>query len=95
MKCAECQLEGKTSRVYPGGGFSTAMFVHPYYDEAGAYHRHDPNIHTRYFNCSEGHEWTEGGLDPCPAPGCDWAAREEEKRATRQAEWEARHAHNL
>jgi len=27
----------------------------PYYDEDGAYHNDDPNIHTTCYKCSEGH----------------------------------------
>lgn len=72
MKCPECIAQGLTSRVYPGGATKTLLGFWPYYDEAGAYHSHDPNRRTEYFKCGNGHQWTERKCVPCPCPGCEY-----------------------
>jgi hypothetical protein len=72
MICAKCMEEGKKSRVSSQGGTVTLMYCKPYWDEDGAYHHHDSNIHTTGFKCSEGHSWIERSHGVCPAPGCTW-----------------------
>ena len=39
MKCPTCVAEGERSEVYRGGGISTLMTVHEFYDEDGDYRR--------------------------------------------------------
>lgn len=56
MICAQCQSEGKMSRVYPGNSFVKAVYIQPYYDESGNYHTGSPPTETKY-KCSNGHEW--------------------------------------
>lgn len=52
-------------------GFVTAMGVNTYHDEDGVSHRHDPNIHTTEYRCSNGHSWSaKKRKAPCPAEGC-------------------------
>lgn len=73
MKCSDCVKEGKASKLYPPtGDFSTAMGSHPYYDEKGRYHRHDPNLHSEEWSCSNGHRWVESSIDACPVKKCEW-----------------------
>jgi hypothetical protein len=55
--CPECKATGLKSRVNPGMAMETCMGVDSYYDEEGRYHRHDPNITTQGFVCSNGHSW--------------------------------------
>lgn len=85
MKCPTCVAEGKTSRVYPLGGFVTCMASYPYYDEAGNYHHHDPNTHTGSYQCSEGHKWSDSSKSPCPTCGDKWWKDEAEARAKEDA----------
>lgn len=72
MRCAKCVEAGMLSRVYPRGSTSTCMGYQPYYDEAGIYHSHNPNIYTGAWSCSRGHEWTHRSQSPCRAEGCEW-----------------------
>ena len=67
MKCAECEVAGTPSRVYEGGSMATCMSGQTYYDETGAYHRHDPNIYTTSYSCSNGHRWVTESRHRCPA----------------------------
>jgi hypothetical protein len=60
MICSQCQQEGKQSSVMIGGATSTLVMPMSYYDEQGVFHQaKDNNIHTTYYNCSNGHQWTE------------------------------------
>ena len=57
MFCPQCQKEGLKSCVYEEGGTSTLVGFIAYYDEDGNYHKNDPNIHTLYYSCTQGHKW--------------------------------------
>lgn len=46
----------------------TLMCANPYYDENGKYHHNDPNTTTTYYNCSNGHQWTESTKQKGDAP---------------------------
>lgn len=74
MKCPVCVKEGRTSEVYPKGGFTTAMYCQPFYDEEGKYHNHDANITTHGLSCSNNHSWTERTSGSC---WCGWRGIEE------------------
>lgn len=67
MKCPTCKDLGVKSRVYPGMSYATCMGWQPYYDEDGQYHSHDPNTTTTDYTCSNGHEWTNSQVPPCPS----------------------------
>lgn len=69
VKCPICNIQGKQSRVYPGGTGGTLMGHQPYYDEAGIYHNHDPNTQVQCFSCSNGHKWQERISLTC---SCGW-----------------------
>lgn len=68
--CAYCQAEGKTSRVFPNGGYSTLANSQSYYDEQGRFHSHDPNQHTEGWGCSNGHQWQKKTQRGCDVEGC-------------------------
>ncbi len=72
MICPKCKEEGRTSKIYPSGAFSTSMFCAPWYDEQGSYHDHDGNWITESFRCSNGHVWSDSRLKPCPTCGPWW-----------------------
>jgi hypothetical protein len=74
MRCPTCVSEGERSTVTVGGGSVTLMHSSPFFDEDGAYHSHDPNIHTQSYACSRGHRWTEQTKAKCPADGCTWGS---------------------
>lgn len=62
--CPVCQKKHLASKVYPGGGSSTAMGCISYYDEKGEFHGGDCNTSTWGYTCSRGHAWnvlTGGG----------------------------------
>jgi hypothetical protein len=70
MKCPKCVEEGKRSKVYSEGTTSTCMMYDTYWDEDGKIHKHDPNAHTSIYSCSNGHEWSQSKILPCPS--CDY-----------------------
>jgi hypothetical protein len=73
VKCDQCVAEGVTSRLYSKGSTATCMGFEAYYDEDGQYHRHDPNRHSDYFECSNGHKFSRTYKMPCPCPqGCEY-----------------------
>lgn len=72
MKCETCVNEGKTSRVFPEGGYETLMYCSPYYDEQGKLHHHDMNTCTYGYHCSNGHRWHKSVRKPCPTCGDNW-----------------------
>jgi len=67
VKCALCVEQSRRSIVDVGPTTSTLMGHRPYYDENGAYHSHDSNIHTTEYWCSRGHSWAVSGLLKCPS----------------------------
>ena len=79
MICTECHENGIRSTVRSaGGGWVTLMGGgEPWWDEDGVRHKHDPNRATTPFACSNGHQWGESSLTPCPAPGCDYGKEPE------------------
>ena len=56
--CPRCFEMDEKSRATERYGAVTLMAWHPYYDEEGRYHAHDPNRQARDFSCSRGHEWS-------------------------------------
>jgi hypothetical protein len=74
MKCPICKEKDLKSKVYSKGSSTTLMGYSSYYDEEGVYHNHDPNTHTSYYNCSEGHEWIEKYKSKCSS--CDYGKEE-------------------
>jgi hypothetical protein len=69
-RCHRCNQLGLASTVTVGTIVTTAMGASGFYDEAGAYHYHDPNRQTSEFSCSQGHRWTEQRQAPCLS--CDF-----------------------
>jgi len=55
--CPECQRMGLKSKIYVSGGYATLLGWEPFYDEAGNYHSHDPNVHISYITCTHGHRY--------------------------------------
>ena len=72
MKCPICVANGTKSKVYEGSSFSTLIGSHPFYDEDGVYHDHDPNTHSDYYSCTLGHSFSVKRINKCPATGCEW-----------------------
>lgn len=73
MKCEQCIEGGKTSRVYSVGSTSTLMGGGgPYWDEDGVLHRHEPNVTTTGYQCSNGHSWYVRRKPRCPAEECQY-----------------------
>jgi len=73
--CLRCHRENKRSKVFSLGGHSTAMANadgEEFWDEDGVWHRHDVNVVTQMFQCSNLHRWQEKRRHRCPAPDCDW-----------------------
>lgn len=75
VTCPVCQDKNLKSMVYPGHGFSTAMYCQPYYDEDGNYHHHDLNTHSFSYKCSLGHSWKVISGNKCP--NCDFGHDDE------------------
>ncbi len=59
MKCADCEREGKRSKVYIGAQSRTLLMGARYYDEDGRYHQRDVNKTTTRYECSNGHKWAQ------------------------------------
>lgn len=75
MKCEKCVAEGKRSTVTDHGGMTTCMGTHSFYDEDGAHHFHDPNGHTRTYECSNGHRLSVTTYSQCRVAGCNFNSR--------------------
>ena len=67
MKCPQCAINGKRSKVFSLGESTTLMSWSRYWDEDGIWHSHDPNQRISGYRCSEGHQWDEKSYAPCPA----------------------------
>lgn len=52
-----CKNNGIGHKVIDVESTSTLMGWSPFYDNKGHYHKHDPNIHTAYYSCSNMHSW--------------------------------------
>lgn len=65
----ECPGCAEPSEVYLENVEATTMGYAPFYDKDGRYHTHDPNRHTRYYRCSNGHKWKEKTKISC---WCGW-----------------------
>lgn len=75
MICEKCKQAGLASRVYPPtASVVTCMSHQPFYDEAGAYHSHDPNRRSEAWSCSNGHRWRHTYQRACPKTDCAWNA---------------------
>lgn len=72
MKCKYCVALGKRSRLTVRESFRTAAGWSPYFDEDGVYHRHDMNMVTTTYTCSNGHSVHETVKPACPSCGSDW-----------------------
>ena len=73
MKCPVCVRDGERSRVQNDGAGSTttmSMSDESYYDEDGAYHRHNPNISLYRYKCSNGHKFTWKYRSGCNVGDC-------------------------
>lgn len=72
-ECPACKKANiAPEKIYPSPYiFTTDMAWTPYIDAIG-FHSHDPNYHTQDFKCSNGHEWRETWMKPCP---CGWPNR--------------------
>ena len=58
--CPDCVAEGEKSTVRNLGSSQTLLGgATAFYDEAGKFHRHDPNVTTTAYKCSRGHTWEE------------------------------------
>lgn len=70
--CPECVKADLKSKLFDRGSGSTLLgnAGQSFYDEEGVWHRHDPNIITQVWECSNGHKWTERLPHPCPS--CSW-----------------------
>ena len=69
MICETCKTEGKTSRIFEGASWKTAMNCRPFYDEHGKRHVHDSNRVTTSYRCSNGHAWERETRGSC---WCGW-----------------------
>jgi hypothetical protein len=63
--CQECQKQGKKSKVRVAGANMTQLKVDTFYDEEGWLHKHDPNLMTIRYVCTNGHGWTEKQTSNC------------------------------
>ena len=57
MICPQCETAGERSRVFPGEITLTDEKVQQHWDEDGNYVEDNPNILTKAFSCSNGHNW--------------------------------------
>ena len=68
MICRYCKESGRTSRLYIGTAYRTAMGVTHYYDEQGHLHQDDPNVTSTDYHCSNGHQFqVRRSQDTAPA----------------------------
>jgi hypothetical protein len=73
MKCPKCEAEGLKSVMRARGPSMRTLAHYPgFYDEDGAFHKHDRNISTSNYVCSNGHRLTSRSYSRCPAEGCAW-----------------------
>lgn len=70
MICPKCKAENKKSCVYEEYISHTDLLYAPFYDEEDKYHVHDKNIIVVYYECTNGHQWSETGQRKCPS--CNW-----------------------
>ena len=67
--CPTCQKEKQKSKVYSTLTSTTLVYVPPFWDEDGRYHKHDTPTTYAYY-CSNDHNWMESGpINPC---WCGW-----------------------
>lgn len=67
-ECPECVALGWRHKTWVQHHYDvTAMMGAPgYWDEDGNWHAPcDPNITTRYYKCSNGHQWSKKTRHPC------------------------------
>ena len=57
MICPQCEAAGERSMVYPGEITITDKKVSQHWDEDGNFVEDNPNITTKAFSCSNGHNW--------------------------------------
>jgi hypothetical protein len=69
LLCPVCQEEGLKSSVKGSDTFTTCAGVQAYWDEDGDYHRHDPNVSTTSYSCSNGHHFTVRTKRGCASCG--------------------------
>lgn len=68
MKCPQCVIDHETSRCFSNNRITTTVVSgSEYWDEAGVFHRHDPNSVISSYHCSRGHCWTVKSRRRCPA----------------------------
>ena len=79
MKCPECVKEGLKSCVTEDNfsGMRTLLYCAPYYDENGAYHHHDSNVHKMNYSCSNGHDFSTTAENKCIS--CNWTNKPKDK----------------
>ena len=82
--CPECEKGGQRSRVTDDGMSTTLMGFHPYHDEDGRRHVHDPNRKRHHYACSRGHRWEVIDGDTC---WCGWRCMYARSDATRKADY--------
>lgn len=69
MICQQCKDAKATSKVHAGSSMITNAGYSAYYDEKGHHHRHDSNITTTDYTCSNGHSWQVKTSEKC---WCGW-----------------------
>jgi len=70
--CPYCEKDGKQSLLYVVKGHSEMAQFFPFYDEAGAYHAHDPNLHSTHYECSNSHHFITRAIRRCPSCRYGW-----------------------
>lgn len=69
MECKQCKEAGHESRTLVKGQFKTGGYFPEFQDSDGVLHKHDENIKTTTYQCTEGHSWQERGKESC---ACGW-----------------------
>ena len=76
MRCPTCKENKVKSKVFRGPTQLTTGLVETFWDEDEQYHRHDGNVTTEEFTCSEGHTWSRESTGQCPVAGCTFPEEE-------------------
>lgn len=69
MKCAVCETEGLTSKLYQGLKVRRPGRAAEWWDEDGNFHNHEGTTTVTPFFCSRGHRTEHIGRTACPTCG--------------------------
>lgn len=72
MRCPTCVEEREPHKVWLDSSTVTVMMDDAFWDEDDLPHRHDPNVFTASYHCSNGHRFQERFRKPCQQGSCEF-----------------------